>query len=117
MEVTMTSTWQREGLSIDQRLALKTAASNLAREFAGIFGAETIERFLHSSYNGFAGCATITRFLPLLAERFARQRLTGRPAWCRGAGAARVTGARPQPKSVCSQSGRGIRENAGNQHG
>jgi arsenate reductase (thioredoxin) len=49
MEVTMTSTWQREGLSIDQRLALKTAASNLAREFAGIFGAETIERFLHCS--------------------------------------------------------------------
>ena len=37
---------------------------------------ETIERFLHSSYDQFAGRATIPNFLPLLAERFARQRLT-----------------------------------------
>jgi len=36
---------------------------------------ETIERFLHASYDEFAGRAAITRFLPLLAERFARQRL------------------------------------------
>ena len=37
---------------------------------------ETIERFLHSSYDQFAGRATIRNFLPLLAERWARQRLT-----------------------------------------
>ena len=42
---------------------------------ASIFGVETIERFLHSSYDQFAGRATIPNFLPLLAERFARQRL------------------------------------------
>ena len=36
---------------------------------------ETIERFLHSSYDQFAGRATVPNFLPLLAERFARQRL------------------------------------------
>jgi protein-tyrosine-phosphatase len=71
----MTSTWRRHDLSIDQRLALKTAASNLLREFEGVFGVETIERFLHSSYDEFAGRARITNFLPLLAERFARQRL------------------------------------------
>ena len=36
---------------------------------------ETIERFLHSSYDQFARRASIANFLPLLAERFARQRL------------------------------------------
>ena len=62
-------------LSIDQRLALKTAAANLRTEFGDMLGVETIERFLHSSYDQFAGRATVPRFLPLLAERFARQRL------------------------------------------
>ena len=65
----------RKDLSIDQRHALKTAATRLHRDFADTFGTETIERFLHSSYDQFAGRATIPNFLPLLAERFARQRL------------------------------------------
>ena len=71
----MTSTWRRDTMPIDQRLALKTAAVHLGREFEGIFGVETIERFLHSSYDGFADRAVVLNFLPLLAERFARQRL------------------------------------------
>ncbi|MBW0093096.1 arsenate reductase ArsC [Pseudonocardia sp. KRD-184] len=71
----MTSTWHRDTLSIDQRLALKTAAGNLARQFDGTFGTETIERFLHSSYDEFAGRAVVLNYLPLLAEKFARQRL------------------------------------------
>ncbi|GAC1405994.1 MAG: arsenate reductase ArsC [Mycobacterium sp.] len=62
-------------LSIDQQLALKTAATRLHRDFDGTFGVDTIERFLHSPYDQFAGRATIPNFLPLLAERFARQRL------------------------------------------
>jgi arsenate reductase len=66
----------RKDLSIDQPLALKTAATRLHSEFANTFGAETIERFLYSSYDQFAGRATVADFLPLLAERFARQRLT-----------------------------------------
>ena len=65
----------RRDLSVDQQLALKTAATRLQREFNGTFGVETIERFLHSSYDQFAGRATVPNFLPLLAERFARQRL------------------------------------------
>ena len=65
----------RRDLSIDQQLALKTAATRLEREFDGTFGVETIERFLHSSYDQFAGRASVPNFLPLLAERFARQRL------------------------------------------
>ncbi|MCA2306404.1 arsenate reductase ArsC [Mycobacterium intracellulare] len=40
-----------------------------------MFGIDTIERFLHSSYQQLAAQASITNFLPLLAERFARQRL------------------------------------------
>ncbi len=66
-------TW--ESLHTDGRLALKQAATRLATEFAGLYGNETIERFLASSYDQFAHRATLTKFLPLLAERFARQRL------------------------------------------
>lgn len=65
----------RSDLSIDQKLALKTAATRLRTEFEDTFGVATIERFLHTSYDQFAGRATIPNFLPLLAERFARQRL------------------------------------------
>jgi hypothetical protein len=58
----------RADLSIDQHVALKTAATRLQREFDGTFGVEAIERFLRSSYEQFAGRATIVNFLPLLAE-------------------------------------------------
>jgi arsenate reductase (thioredoxin) len=67
--------YRRPDLSIDQQLALRTAATNLACQFDGTFGPETIERFLHSSYDEFAGRAVVLNYLPLLAERFARQRL------------------------------------------
>jgi protein-tyrosine-phosphatase len=63
-------------LSIDQRLALRTAARRLGDEFTGVYGTETIERFLFTSYDQFASRSTVANFLPLLAERFARQRLT-----------------------------------------
>ena len=62
-------------LTIDQQLALKSAAVRLAEQFDGVFGPETIERFLTSSYDQFASRATATNFLPIMAERFARQRL------------------------------------------
>jgi arsenate reductase (thioredoxin) len=67
--------YRRPDLSIDQQLALRTAATNLGREFDGTFGIETIERFLNSSYDEFAARAVVKNYLPLLAERFARQRL------------------------------------------
>ncbi len=62
-------------LTIDQQLAMRTAAVNLQREFGNVFGTETIERFLHTSYDQFATAGRIHRYLPLIAERFARQRL------------------------------------------
>jgi arsenate reductase (thioredoxin) len=62
-------------LTIDQQLALRSAAGRLAEEFEGTFGAETIELFLTTSYDQFADRATTVAFLPIMAERFARQRL------------------------------------------
>lgn len=62
-------------ITLDQKVALKTAATRLSADFGDTFGVDTIERFLHSSYDQFAGRATVVNFLPLLAERFARQRL------------------------------------------
>jgi protein-tyrosine-phosphatase len=62
-------------LSPEANLALKTAAANLRHEFEGTFSVETIEQFLATSYDQFADRATVTNFLPLMAERFARQRL------------------------------------------
>ncbi len=73
--MTDTTSHHRPDLSIDQMLALRTAAANLERQFARFYGTETIERFLHSSYDQFADQGRLTRFLPLIAERFARQRL------------------------------------------
>jgi arsenate reductase len=64
-----------DSLSPDIRLALKTAAKNLQENFQGIFGVETIELFLQTSYDQFADRATVAHFLPLLAEKFANQRL------------------------------------------
>jgi protein-tyrosine-phosphatase len=64
-----------EDLPNDQKAALRSAASNLRREFEGTFGLETIELFLSSSYDQFAERARIVTYLPLMAERFARQRL------------------------------------------
>ena len=62
-------------LSLEQQQALRTASRNLAAEFDGTFGKDTIELFLVSSYEGFAANATVHTFLPLMVERFARQRL------------------------------------------
>lgn len=74
----MSDSHPRAQITLDQTVALKTAATRLSRDFVGTFNQETIERFLHSSYEQFAGKATIATFLPVLAERFARQRLQAR---------------------------------------
>jgi protein-tyrosine-phosphatase len=62
-------------ITLDQQVALKTAATRLSEEFAGAFNLETIERFLHNSFDQFASKATVVNFLPLLAERYAKQQL------------------------------------------
>jgi len=40
--------YRHEDLSIDQQLALRTAAARLAAEFDGTYGPQTIERLLHN---------------------------------------------------------------------
>jgi arsenate reductase len=73
----MTKTaFRPEDFSIDQQVALHTAALRLKEEFTDVYGVETIERFLYTSYDQFAAHSTVPHFLPLLAERYARQRLT-----------------------------------------
>lgn len=64
-----------EPTALDQQVALKAAAARLLQEFEGHFGELTVGRFLASSYDELVAGATITNFVPLLAERFARQRL------------------------------------------
>jgi arsenate reductase (thioredoxin) len=64
-----------DSLSPDQALALEIAAKNLHREFEGTFSTETITQFLETSYSQVAEGATVAHYLPLIAERFARQRL------------------------------------------
>jgi len=50
------------------------AADRLAEEFAGIFAQETIARYIAESLNMLEG-ARINVFVPVLAHRFARERL------------------------------------------
>jgi arsenate reductase len=64
-----------DDLTVEEKFAISSAVATLKDEFSGVFGPETIERFLVTSYDQFAGHATVATFLPLMAERFARQRL------------------------------------------
>ena len=64
-----------DNLPLDQRQLVRSVTGRLQREFAGTFGAETIERFVVDSLEQLLPTAKITSFLPVLAERFARERL------------------------------------------
>lgn len=59
----------------EHQLVMRSTATLLKRQFDGAFSSETIERFLLSSYEDFATRSTNTRYLPTVAERFARERL------------------------------------------
>jgi arsenate reductase len=56
------------------RQTLARPIAQLCEEFAGIFSAETVERYIDESIDQMAG-ARITNFIPLFVHRFARQRL------------------------------------------
>jgi arsenate reductase (thioredoxin) len=53
---------------------IEQAARELAKEFAGTFSQETIDRYLRESTELFGG-ARISVYVPVLAHRFARERL------------------------------------------
>lgn len=64
-----------ELLPLDQQHLVRRAAEAVQTQFAGIFGRETVERFVADSLAQLVPSARITTFLPLLTERFARERL------------------------------------------
>lgn len=56
--------------------ALHRLADQLAERFTGVFARETIDRYVFESYTALARTATVTTHLPVLAGRFATERLT-----------------------------------------
>lgn len=64
-----------DDLSLDQQNLVRSAAARLEGEFSGTFGRETVERFIADSLDQLAPRATVMNYLPLLTERFARERL------------------------------------------
>ncbi|MCU0311558.1 MAG: arsenate reductase ArsC [Acidimicrobiales bacterium] len=64
-----------DDLPLSYRQMARSVAVRLEREFAGVFGRETIERFVVDSHNLLIPTSKVPNFLPLLAERFARERL------------------------------------------
>jgi arsenate reductase len=62
-------------LTTEQRLQMGQAAERLRTRFDGTLNTETIARFLDDSLDRLAATARLTEWLPLLAERFADERL------------------------------------------
>jgi len=62
-------------LSPEVQAHLAAATARLGEELGSTFGSETIQRYLRSSYVALAETATVLTHLPLLAERFTRERL------------------------------------------
>jgi arsenate reductase (thioredoxin) len=61
-------------LPLDLRMVVRHGENMLCEEFAGVFGRETIHRFLGESLLSFPQ-ARVKSFLPLFMERFTRMRL------------------------------------------
>jgi len=62
-------------LTTEQILQIRQAAAHLADEFAGTFNSETIERYIADSQSLLGARARFTNWLPVLVERFTRDRL------------------------------------------
>lgn len=54
---------------------LQRIADDLARQFAGVLGRESVDRYVRESYELLAARSRITRYLPSLTARFAADRL------------------------------------------
>jgi protein-tyrosine-phosphatase len=62
-------------LTTAEQLHLRQGAERLKRRFEGQLNTETIERFLYDSTDRLLGRAQATTWVPLLAERFAADRI------------------------------------------
>ncbi|WP_407923924.1 arsenate reductase ArsC [Corynebacterium comes] len=54
---------------------LERITANLTETYRGVFSAETIDRYVYESYTALARTAKVKTYLPVLAERFAKDRL------------------------------------------
>jgi arsenate reductase (thioredoxin) len=82
-------------MTLVQQLARNGAISRLAERFEGVFSRETIERFVEESLDQLK-TSVVPQFVPLLAERFARERLE---AFAKAEGL--VTTSTPEVLFVC----------------
>lgn len=55
---------------------LTGSVAELSARFAGIFSGETVDRYVHESYQSLYRTAAIKHYLPVMAGRFAAERLT-----------------------------------------
>ena len=62
-------------LTTEQQLQITQAAARIRDDFAGVFSQETIERFITDSRADLESRARVTTWLPILIERFTRDRL------------------------------------------
>ena len=62
-------------LPLDQQHLVHTVVAHLEPQFAGTYGTETIERFVVDSLEQLLPTAKVTTFLPVLAEKFTKDRL------------------------------------------
>jgi protein-tyrosine-phosphatase len=62
-------------LTTEQALMIKQAARRLHDEFGGTFNAETIERYIADSQDKIGAQARFATWMPVLVERFTRDRL------------------------------------------
>lgn len=87
----------RLGLQDNTEL-LHRISARLADRFAGVFAAETVERYVFESYAALARTAKVTAYLPATTEHFANDRLS---ALAKSKGA--VAGGVPEVLFVCVQ--------------
>jgi arsenate reductase (thioredoxin) len=67
--------YPRVALTTEQKLQIKQAGERLKQRFDGVVNAETIERFMNDSLDQLIERARVTKWVPLLAERYAGERL------------------------------------------
>ena len=64
-----------DDLSTAQKHLIRTAAARLQDKFEGIFGPETIERYINDSLDQLLPNSEVVSFVPIFVERFAKDRL------------------------------------------
>ena len=62
-------------MSLADRVAISGIVGRLSVEFLGVFSPETLDRYVSKSWEQLSTTAKVPAFLPVLAERFARERL------------------------------------------